>query len=111
MAGNPINIISKIGNYALPAFAAFLTASFTIGNLSWSDEKARYLIIAFSLYTIFSVFVAYFHRLLWLRHRNRLKNEGKKAEDLPFSTVLVVLIIHFILIIFLSWIVISYCWF
>ncbi len=110
MSGNPIDLISKIGNYALPAFGAFLTASFTLGNISWSEDRARYFLIILTLYTIISVFISYFHRLLWLRHRNKLKKEGKTSEDLPFLTVIIFLILHATLISVLVLTIYKYSW-
>ena len=110
MAESPIEIISKIGNYALPAFSAFLTASFALGKFSWSEGRDRYFLLALSLYTIIAVFIAYIHRLCWLRHRNRLKNEGKKLKDLPLFAVIIFLILHASLIIALVFTVYNYSW-
>ena len=110
MAGNPIDIISKIGNYALPAFSAFLTASFALGKPSWLEGRDRNFLIALALYTIISVFISYTHRLFWLRHRNKLKNEGKKQEDLPLHTVALFLFLHAGLIFVLVWIIYKYSW-
>jgi hypothetical protein len=46
MTSNPIEIISKVGNYALPAFSAFLTASLALGKLDWPCGKDRSISIA-----------------------------------------------------------------
>lgn len=110
MVGNPIDIISKIGNYALPAFGAFLTASFALGKLSWSEGRDRNFLIALAFYTIISAFISYTHRLFWLRHRNKLKNEGKKQENLPLHTVVLFLFLHACLIFVLAWIIYKYSW-
>lgn len=110
MAESPIDIISKIGNYALPAFSAFITAAFAISNFSWPDGRDRYFLLALSLYTIISVFIAYIHRLCWLRHRNKLKNKGKTLEDLPLFTLCIFLFLHALLIIALVYIIYNYSW-
>jgi len=110
MTENPIDIISKIGNYALPAFSAFLTASFALGNLSWPEGRDRNFLIAFSLYTIISVFISYTHRLFWLRHRNKLKTKGEKPEDLPLRTVSLFLLTHAVLICILILVIYNYSW-
>ncbi len=110
MAENPINIISKIGNYALPAFSAFLTASFAVGNLSWPEGRDRNFLIAFSLYTIISVFISYMHRLCWLRHRNKLESKGEKPEDLSLCTVSLFMLAHVVLICVLTWVIYNYSW-
>lgn len=110
MAENPFEIVSKIGNYALPAFSAFLAASVALGKFSWSEDRGRYFLLALSLYTIIAVFISYIHRLCWLRHRNKLINEGNKPEDLPFYGVVIFLLIHGLLIIGLVLIVYNYSW-
>jgi len=110
MAESPFEIISKIGNYALPAFSAFLTASFALGKFSWPEGRDRYFLLTLSLYTIIAVFIAYIHRVCWLRHRNKLKNEDKKCGDLPGWAVIIFLILHALLIIALVYIVYIYSW-
>jgi len=110
MAESPIEIISKIGNYALPAFSAFLTASFALSKFSWPEGRDRYFLLALSLYTIISVFIAYTHRLYWLRHRNKLKNEGKQPEDLPLFAISIFLFLHALSITALIFIIYNYSW-
>lgn len=106
---NPISIISEIGNYALPAFSAFLTAFFAIGKLNWVCDKDRYLIIIFSAYTILSTFVAYIHRLLWLRHQNKYIFKDEKPKDLSNIIIFIILIVHAVLIYFLCMFLYKYC--
>lgn len=71
MSENILGDITKIGNYALPLFGACLTAAFSVGKLDWKDDRDKYLLIAFALYTIISAFIAYWHRLAYLRHKSR----------------------------------------
>ena len=110
MMENLINNVSKIGNYALPTFSACLIAIFALANLPWPEGRARYFLIALSLYTIISALISYIHRLCWLRHRNRLKSKGEKPEDLPLCTVSLFVLAHAVLICVLTWVIYNYSW-
>ena len=67
---NPVGEVTKIGNYSIPAFAAFVTLA-----LSFTDGDVAVL---FGVYTVATTIVAYAHRLAWLRRRD------KKPRDLPW---------------------------
>ncbi len=106
MPENPLNIISKIGNYALPTFSAFLTASFAVGDLSWAGARARYFVVSFAIYTLLSAFVAYWHRIAWLRYR---KKHGDNT-NLSFWHVFFFFILHAVLILTLVFVVYKFVW-
>lgn len=94
----------KLGNYALPVFGAFLTAMISISNVEWSGSIGQHLLVAFSLYTILSVFVSYCHRIMYLRYQNAQKVEGvleEKRKNLPTRSVIFFLVLHIVLIIIL----------
>jgi len=79
---NPVREFTKIGNYAIPAFAAFTTAALgaTVGEVA----------ISFGVYTIAASVVSYAHRLAWLRRGNR----SDVPRDLPFWQIAVVFAFH-----------------
>ncbi len=111
MPGNTLDNITKIGNYALPSFGAFLTAAFCLGKLDWKDDRERYLVIAFALYTILSAFVSYWHRLRYLRHIK--KQEIKKIEissNLPTNTIISFVLLHFLSIVCLFVVIYIFVW-
>jgi len=102
--------ITRIGNYALPTFGAFLTFSLSMGKL-WQEGMYGFrLVIAFTMYTILSAFVAYFHRLKWLRHRNQQKLSGEKQSGLACCTVTFFMLLHLALIIGLGLIIWQFVW-
>jgi hypothetical protein len=110
MSGDPISLVSKIGNYALPSFSAFLTASFAIGNIAWPDGRNRYFIISFAIYTMCSAFISYWHRLCWKRKQVRLEANNCKKEDLPWYAVTFFMITHAVTIGILGVAVYKFAW-
>lgn len=106
MSESPLNLISKIGNYALPSFSAFLTASLALGNPSWDGARARYFIVSFAIYTLLSAFVAYWHRIAWLRFR---KKHGENT-NLPSLHVASFFILHAVLIAVLIFVTYKFVW-
>ena len=83
---NPVKELTKIGNYAIPAFAAFTTAALgaTVGDVA----------IFFGVYTIAATVVSYAHRLAWLRRGNR----GDEPRYLPFWQIAVVFALYIALL-------------
>jgi hypothetical protein len=112
MGDSPLGNITKIGNFALPAFGAFLTASFSIGKLDWGNGRERYLIVSFALYTVLSAFVSYFHRNTWLRHQNEknLKDKDNNNNYLSTSMVHSFMSVHLLLIICLFIVIYNFVW-
>ena len=111
MSGNTLDNITKIGNYTLHSFGAFLTASFCIGKLDWKDDRDKYLLISFAFYTMLSAFIAYWHRLAYLRHKNRqgiLKIE--KPSDLSTRIVTFFMLLHFASIVGLYVVIYKFVW-
>ncbi len=111
MSGNTLSNITKIGNYALPSFGAFLTAAFSVGTFDWKDDREKYLLIAFALYTMISAFVSYWHRLAYLRHKRRqeiLKIE--KPSGLSTRIVIFFMLLHFASIVGLYVVIYKFVW-
>jgi len=105
LSENPLNNITKIGNYALPAFGAFLTATFSISTVKWEDSRGQHIMVAFAIYTMLAAFVSYYHRILWLRHQNKQRVKGieeSKLTGLPSICIVLFLALHFLLIVFLA---------
>lgn len=110
MTVNPLENITKIGNYALPVFGAFLTATFSVSKLDWEGERERYLLIALALYTILSAFVSYCHRIAWLRQRKKQELNDERPGNLSTCTVIFFMAIHFAFIISLSVVIYNFVW-
>lgn len=101
MAEHPLSNITKIGNYVIPIFAVLLTVSFSTSKVMWGDPRGQYIIVVFSIYTMLSVFVSYWHRITWLRHQTTQKVKGAKhgrRTDLSTPYVAFFLFLHFVLI-------------
>ncbi|MCD6356120.1 MAG: hypothetical protein J7L66_02445 [Anaerolineaceae bacterium] len=83
---NPVAEFTKIGNYAIPAFAAFITAALaaTVGDVA----------ILFGVYTIGATIIAYAHRLAWLRRGTR----GDEPRYLPLWQIAIFLVLHIALL-------------
>jgi hypothetical protein len=101
--GDALGEITKIGNYAIPAFGATVTAALALGPISKSDPQGHTIVVYFALYTIFSAYVAYGHRLAWLRYRRSQKERGKEPANLPRLVVLGFMFVHLVLIVSLVW--------
>lgn len=101
MAEHPLSNITKIGNYAIPTFSVLLTVSFSLSKVMWGDSYGRHIIVVFSIYTLLSAFVSYWHRITWLRHQTTQKVKGAKhgrRTDLSTLYVAFFLFLHFVLI-------------
>ncbi|MFI5330378.1 MAG: hypothetical protein ACHQ2F_05000 [Desulfobaccales bacterium] len=98
---NALSEVTKIGNYAIPAFSAFLTASFAVGSFPKSAEWQA-IIVNFALYTVAAAYVSYAHRILYLRRRRAQQEKGEKQTNLCLWFVLIFLVLHLALVIFLS---------
>lgn len=98
----------KIGNYAIPAFGAFLTLALTVGNLE--DTRSLRLVSGFAVFSLLSAFVAYCHRLAFLRQRHRQSSDGHTPSDLPTGMVALFLMLHLGLILGLIWFVYDFVW-
>ena len=92
---------TKTGNYMIPTFGVVLTVSFSISKVMWGDPRGQYTIVVFSIYTMLSAFVSYWHRITWLRHQTeeRIRGAAKgKRTDLSTPCVVFFLSLHFVLI-------------
>ena len=113
MVDNFLSNITKIGNYVLPIFGAFLTATFSISTMKWEGLGGQYIIAALSIYTMLSAFVSYWHRIKWLRHQTAQKVQGveeTKLTDLSLRSVAFFLILHFVLIVILGSLIYIFVW-
>ncbi len=100
--------VGKIGSYAIPAFGAFLTLALAAG--SWDDARSLRLVSGFAVFSLLSAFVAYWHRLVWLRLRNRQSSNGHTPSDLSTGMVALFLVLHLGLILGLIWFVHDFVW-
>lgn len=96
--GNALKEVTKIGNYAIPTFGAVLTALLCISSFQQSAPEGQAIVINFALYTLMAAFASYIHRISYLRYRETQTERGEKATNLPFSAVLMLLLIHLMLI-------------
>ena len=96
---NALSEVTKIGNYAIPAFSAFLTASFAVGSFPKSAEWQA-IIVNFGLFTVAAAYVSYLHRLSYLRWQNAQRERGERPTDLPTCAVILFLGLHLALV---SW--------
>ena len=101
-------LVSRIGSYAIPAFGAFLTFALAVGSLE--DTRSLRLVSGFAVFSLLSAFVAYWHRLAWLRRRNPDTTEGAAPSDLSTGTTALFLILHLALILGLIWFVHDFVW-
>ena len=108
MSQGLFDFVGKIGNYAIPAFGAFLTLALAAG--SWEDTRSLRLVSGFAVFSLLSAFVAYWHRLVWLRLRNRQSSDGHTPSDLSIGMVALFLILHLGLILGLAWFVHDFVW-
>ncbi len=108
MPHGPFELAGKIGNYVIPAFGAFLTLALAAG--SWEDTRSLRLVSGFAVFSLLSAFVAYWHRLVWLRRRNRQSSDGHPPSDLSTGMVALFLILHLGLILGLAWFVHDFVW-
>ncbi len=92
--GGALSKITEIGNYAIPAFGAVITSALALGSVAKEGPKGLTLLAYFALFTIVASYVAYIHRLLYLRHRTVEADRGKAPPHLPTWTIVVFLIIH-----------------
>ena len=95
--------ITKIGNYAIPAFGAFITAALAMGSFSNSASDGQAVVVNFAIYTMVAAWVSYFHRIFYLRHRRIQKEKDQNPTNLPTWAVIIFLIIHLGLVIVLSY--------
>ncbi|MCD4729571.1 MAG: hypothetical protein K8R74_03145 [Bacteroidales bacterium] len=70
--------ITKIGNYAIPAFGAVVTVAIALGPIGKEVQKGSSIIVSFALYTLFTAFVSYLHRLLYL---GAVKHKRKEVKN------------------------------
>jgi len=73
--------VTKIGNYAIPAFGAFLTAALAVGSFPKSAPEGQAIIVNFALYTVAAACVAYIHRISYLRCRRAQQKRGEKPSN------------------------------
>lgn len=92
----------KIGNYAITFFATVVTGSLALGNITAGPENYP-VAIPFALYTILSAFIAYCHRLAWLRTRKGQEIRGEPQTNLPNWAVIMFLLVHLLLIALLGY--------
>ena len=92
--------LAKIGNYAIPAFGAFVTAALSVGTFHKVTILSQGIVVNFALYTMAAAFVAYTHRLCYLRNQHKT---GKESSDLPLWAVSIIMLAHFCLVIALCW--------
>ena len=102
-SGDVLGEITKIGNYAIPAFGATVTAALALGPISKSGPQGHAIVVYFALYTIFSAYVAYGHRLAWLRFRRSQKERGEEPSNLPGWVVIAFMFVHLALVVSLVW--------
>jgi H+/Cl- antiporter ClcA len=108
MSQGLFEFVGKIGNYAIPAFGAFLTLALAAG--SWDDTRSLRLVSGFAVFSLLSAFVAYWHRLAWLRQHNRQSRNGQTPSDLSTGMTALFLILHLGLILSLIWFVYDFVW-
>lgn len=89
--------VTKIGNYAIPAFAAFLTAALAVGSFSKSTSDGQAIVVNFALYTIAAACVSYVHRISYLRCRRAQQENGKNPTNLPLWAVAIFLAFHLVM--------------
>jgi NADH:ubiquinone oxidoreductase subunit 4 (subunit M) len=98
---NALSEVTKIGNYAIPAFSAFLTAALAVGSFPKSAEWQA-IIVNFALYTVAAAYVSYVHRIFYLRRRRAQQERGEKPTNLCTWVVILFLVLHLLLVSFLS---------
>ena len=103
MSQGLFDLVDKIGSYAIPAFGAFLT--FALATGSSDDTHSLRLVSGFAVVSLLSAFVAYWHRLMWLRLQHRQPSKEHTPSDLSTGTVAFFLILHLGLILGLAWFV------
>ena len=96
-SNNMLSEVTKIGNYAIPAFGAFLTASLAVGSFPNSASQGQAIIVNFALYTVATACVGYIHRISYLRYRRAQQESGKKPTNLPTLAVVIFLVFHLVL--------------
>jgi len=89
--------VTKIGNYAIPAFGAFLTAALAVGSFPKSASEGQAIIVNFALYTVAAACVGYIHRISYLRCRRAQQERGEKPTNLPTWAVVIFLVLHLVL--------------
>jgi len=89
--------VTKIGNYAIPAFGAFLTAALAVGSFSKSTPDGQTIVVNFALYTMAAACVSYIHRVSYLRYRCAQQEKGKNQTNLPTWAVVMFLALHLVL--------------
>lgn len=89
--------VTKIGNYAIPAFGAFLTASLAVGSFPKTASEGQAIIVNFALYTVAAACVGYMHRIFYLRCRRAQQERDEKPTNLPTWTVAIFLVFHLVL--------------
>jgi len=89
--------VTKIGNYAIPAFGAFLTAALAVGSFSRSAPDGQVIVVNFALYTVAAACVSYIHRISYLRCRRTQQEKGKNPTNLPTWAVVLFLAFHLVL--------------
>jgi hypothetical protein len=90
--------VTKIGNYAIPAFGAFLTAALAAGSFSKSAPDGQAVVVTFALYTMAAACVSYIHRISYLRCRRNQQKKGENPTNLPMWAVVIFLILHLALV-------------
>jgi len=108
MSKGPFDLAEKTGNFAIPAFGAFLTLALAAGG--WEDTRSIRLVSAFAVFTLLSTFTAYCHRLAFLRQRKRQSESGEAPSNLSTGKIVLFLALHFTLILGLIWFVHEFVW-
>lgn len=90
--------VTKIGNYAIPAFGAFLTAALAVGSFSRSAPEGQAIVVTFALYTMAAACVSYIHRISYLRCRRTQQEKGENPTNLPTWAVVIFFILHLVLV-------------
>lgn len=94
--GEALKSITTIGNYSIPTFGAIVTSSLALSPAAKESPDGLAIIVHFALYTLLASFVAYWHRLAFLRR-------SSEQARLSTSWTGLFLSLHFLLIIALSY--------
>ena len=99
---NALGEITKIGNYVVPTFGASITAALALGSIGKTIPGGHAIVVNFALYTILAAYVAYGHRLAWLRCRRAQQERGEEPSNLAGWVVILFMIVHLVLIVLLG---------
>jgi len=97
-SNDALSEIKKIGNYAIPTFGAVLTTALAVGAFPKSAPGGQAIVINFALYTLAAAWVAYAHRISYLRRRRAQQERNEKPTNLPLWGVIIFMLLHLTLI-------------